>query len=398
MQALEGVKVADFTQLMAGGWATQKLGDMGADVIKIEPPGGEPQHGITYCGKLLDGEGIGFLAMNRNKRSVVLDLKSNAGHRAARAIIEDADVLAHNFRPGVMSRLNLSYDDVTAYNPDVIYLHVSGYGSTGPYAGRPGQDLIYQAVTGLTSYTGREGDPPTPAGTVVVDEHTATLAAMHTLEALYHRERTGTGQKIEASLFNSAIDFQCNELTYSMNTGEGLPRGKKTQGHPYLYPPYGVYETANGYAAIGMAPLEAVAAVFGFEELEQYETQVELFEHRDEIHDIIEAHTIERSTDVVVNALIEADIQANKVEPPTAVESHPQTEHNEMVIEVDHLNGGTFKTTGFPVKRTETPGGVNRSPPRLGEHTREVLTEVGYEAEAINELLESGAAVSDEDG
>lgn len=395
MYALEGVTVADFTQLMAGAWAAQKLGDMGADVIKIEPPHGEPQRDYTYCGRLLDGEGIGYLAMNRNKRNVVIDLKTEEGFEAAKAIVAEADVVAHNFRPDTMERLGFTYEDVVGYNPDVVYLHVSAYGSDGPYAGRPGQDLIYQAVTGLTSYTGREGEPPTPAGTVVVDEHTATLAALHTLEALYHRERTGKGQKVEASLFNSAIDLQCNELTYAMNFGEDLPRGEKTHGHPYLYPPYGVYEAADGYVAIGMAPLEAIADVFDRPALAEYETQAELFEDRDHIHDVIESYTTEHPAEAVVETLIEADLQANEVKGPTAVEDHPQAQHNELVIELDHPQGGQFKTTGMPVRLSETPDGVRRSPAQFGEHTREVLDEIGYDDGTIEELVASGAVRAD---
>jgi crotonobetainyl-CoA:carnitine CoA-transferase CaiB-like acyl-CoA transferase len=391
MHALEDVTVADFTQLMAGGWAAQKLGDMGADVIKIEPPHGEPQRNMTYRGQYLDGEGIGYLAMNRSKRNVVIDLKTEEGFEAAKSIVAEADVLTHNFRPGTMEKLGFTYTDVTEYNPDIVYLQVSAYGSDGPYAGRPGQDLIYQALTGLTSYTGRAGEPPTPAGTVVVDEHTATLAALHTLEALYHRERTGGGQKVEASLFNSAIDLQCNELTYAMNFGEDLPRGRKTHGHPYLYPPYGVYEAADGYVAIGMAPMESIAEVFDLPPLAEYESQAELFENRDEIHDLIETYTTEHSVESVVETLVEADLQANQVKGPTAVEDHPQTDHNDLVVEIDHPEGGEFKTTGTPVRLSETPDGVQRRPPRFGEHTREVLGEVGYDDGTIDDLVASGA-------
>ena len=395
MHALEDVTVADFTQLMAGAWATQKLGDMGADVVKIEPPHGEPQRAYTYCGRLLDGEGIGYLAMNRNKRNIVIDLKTDEGFEAAKEIVAEADVVAHNFRPGTMDRLGFAYEDVVEYNPEVVYLHVSGYGSDGPYADRPGQDLIYQAVTGLTSYTGRKDEPPTPAGTVVVDEHTATLAALHTVEALFHRERTGEGQKVEASLFNSAVDLQCNEVTYAMNVGEDIPRGEKTHGHHYLYPPYGVYEAADGYVAIGMAPLDAIAEVFDLPELAEYDTQAELFEDRDHIHDVIETYTTEHPAEAVVETLVEADLQANEAKGPSAVEEHPQAQHNDLIVELDHPAGGTFKTTGTPARLSETPDGVRRPPARFGEHTREVLAEVGYDDETIDAMVESGSVHAD---
>ena len=390
MQALGDVTVADFTQLMAGGWAAQKLGDMGADVIKIEPPGGEFQREMSYSGEYLDGVGIGHLAMNRNKRSVAIDLKTGEGLDVAKRIVEEADVLMQNFRPGVMERLGLDYDSVAEINPEIVYVSVSAYGEDGPYAERPGQDLLYQASTGLASYTGRAGEPPTPAGTVVVDEHTATLVALHTMHALYYRERTGEGQKIEGSLFNSAIDLQCNEITFTTNTGTSLERGAKTQGHPYLYPPYGIYETTDGHVAIGQVPIERVADALAIDALREYESQKELFENRDRIHDIIEEHTADRGTEAVVDVLVEADIQAAAVEPPENIVDHPQATHADMVLDVDHPNGGEFTTTGVPVKHSETPGRVNRRPPSVGEHNEEVLAELGFGAEAIDRFREDG--------
>jgi crotonobetainyl-CoA:carnitine CoA-transferase CaiB-like acyl-CoA transferase len=393
MRPLDDITIADFTQLMAGAWAAQKLGDMGADVIKIEPPHGEPQRRMTYCGEYLDGEGFGYLTMNRSKRSVVLDLKSDGGKEAAERIVADADVVMHNFRPGTMERLGFGYEDVVEYNENVVYVHVSGYGSTGPYADRPGQDMIYQAVSGLAANTGRANDPPTPAGTSVVDEHTGTLAAMHTLQALYHRLRTGTGQKVETSLFDAAIDFQCNELTYAMNTGEDLDRGEKTHGHPYLYPPYGIYETADGYAAIGMAPMDDIAGVLGDDALGEYDDQAELFARRDEVHDRIEESTKEWRTTELIDALVDADVQANAVAQSSDVESHPQAQHNDMVVELDHPAGGRFKTTGVPVSMSETPAELSRSPPAFGEHTRDVLVEHGYDEAEVESLVADEAAV-----
>jgi crotonobetainyl-CoA:carnitine CoA-transferase CaiB-like acyl-CoA transferase len=391
MQALADVTVADFTQLMAGGWATQKLGDMGAEVIKIERPGGELQRGMSYSGQFLDGFGIGYLAMNRNKRSVVVDLKTEAGHDVAREIVAGADVVIHNNRPGVMERLGLSYDDVTDVNPEIVYVEVTGYGSSGPYAGRPGQDLLYQAMTGLTTYTGRADDPPTPAGTVVADQHAATLAALHTVQALFHRERTGEGQKVETSLLDAAVDLQCNELTFAMNTGEDLERGEKTHGHAYLYPPYGIYETADGHVAIGMASLDSVAEAFGLDSLADYDTQSELFDARDEIHDRIESYTERHPTETVVEELVAADVQTSAVERPTAVPENPQVQHNDLVVELERPDGEPFRTTGFPARLSETELAADRSPPGLGADTRDVLREHGYADEEIDDLVECGA-------
>jgi len=393
MGVLDDTTVVDFTQLMAGGWTTQKLGDMGADVIKIERPGGDVQRQMGYQGKFIDGEGIGFLAMNRNKRSVAVDLKTDEGHEVARRLVEEADVMVQNYRPGVMERLGFDYETVAELNPGIVYVSVSAYGSDGPYAERPGQDLLYQAATGLASYTGRAGEPPTPAGTVVVDEHTATLAALRTMEALYHRLKTGEGQKVEMSLFDAAIDMQVNEITFTVNTDSHLDRGEKTHGHPYLSAPYGIFEAADGYVAIGYSPLPQVADALGLDELHEYDDadQPTLFEERDHVHDVIEAHTSEVPCEELVDTLVEADVQAATVEPPEAVPDHPQAQHNGMIVDVDHPRGGSFETTGIPGRLSETDGEIRRRPPALAEHTDEVLAELGYSDEEIGDLRERGA-------
>lgn len=389
-QILEDVTIADFTQLMQGSWAAQKLGDMGADVIKIEPPHGEPERQVTFGGEFFDGVAPGFLAKDRNKRSVVLDLKSDEGREAALDIIAEADVLMENFRPDVMERLGLSYEDVREINEDIIYVSASAYGSSGPYADRPGQDLLYQAMTGLTEITGRRDDPPTPGGTVFVDEHSATLIAYYTVSALLHRERTGEGQKIEASLLDSAVDFMSQEITYSLNTDKEFTRGKKMHGHHMLNPPYGIYETADSYLALGFSPLPLVAETLGLEEeLGDYESQEELYEHRDEIHDAIESETKRWQIDELVEELSAADIQAVKVAKPGDIADDPQIQHNDMLIDVEHPNGGSFKTTGFPVSMSKTQEAVNQRPPKLGEHTDEVLAEFGYDDEDIEAVHEA---------
>ena len=331
----------------------------------------------------------GFLAKDRNKRSVALDLKSEDGHEAALDIVKEADVMMENFRPDVMKRLGLDYETVQELNSSIIYVSASAYGSSGPYADRPGQDLLYQAMTGLASNTGRSGDPPMGAGSVVVDAHSATLIALYTMYALFNREMSGEGQKIEASLLNSALDLQCNELTYVLNSDEDLTRGERNLGHPMFWPPYGIYETKSTHIALGMSSLTAVGETFGINELTAYGDDIKtIFEDRDRIHSLIESYTRNKSVETLVEQLSNADVQAVEVADLSDVEDNPQIQHNDMILEVDHPDVGTFKTAGFPVEMSESEETVRYPPPSVGEHTEEVLKQFGYSTDEIRSVTE----------
>lgn len=389
-QALEDVVVADFSQMMQGPWATQKLAEMGADVIKIERLGGEWQRYLHVGGELPDDVSPFFLAMNRNKRSVTLDLKSDRGRDIALEIIGDADVLVENFRPGVMDRLGLGYDDVTEVNPEIIYVSGSGFGSDGPYKDRPGQDLLLQAMSGLTKTTGRRDDPPTAAGSAVVDEHSSMLIAFSTMVALYHKERTGEGQKVDANLLSAAIDFQCQEITAELTMDERFERSETGIASPFNEPPYAIYETADGHVAIAMAEIDVIAAVLDIdpETLPPFETPEESFEHRDEIKVALEAETRTRPTDDLLDSLLAEDIWVAEVNDFHDLPTDPQVQHNDMIVELEHPHGGTFQTTGLPVDLSETPPNIESRPPKPGEHSREVLKALDYDQATIEELIE----------
>ncbi|MFC7250725.1 CaiB/BaiF CoA transferase family protein [Halomicroarcula sp. GCM10025324] len=393
-RALDDIVVADFTQMMQGPWATQKLGDMGAEVIKIERLGGEWERTLEAGGRLLDDVSPFFLAMNRNKRSITLDLTSDEGRDVALDIVRDADVLVENFRPGVMDRFGLSYDEVAEVNPGIVYVSASGFGSDGPYVERPGQDLLLQSMSGLANYTGRKDDPPTPAGTAVVDEHAAMLIAFHTMVALFHRERTGSGQRVEVNLLNAALDFQCQEITAALNMDVEFERSEEGIAQAWLGGPYGIYETADDHVAIAMAPMETLAETLDLPELAKYETPEETFEHRDEIKRTLEAYTRDQQTDELLETLLADDIWAAEVNDFHDVAADPQVEHNEMLVELDHPVDGAFTTTGIPVTMSETPGDVRLHPPRPGEHTDEILAEFGYDETERERLLEDGVVGS----
>lgn len=381
-QLLENTTIADFSQLFQGPWATQKLAEMGADVIKIEPVTGEWMRSL----RIYEDVSPNFLAVNRNKRSIAVDLKSEEGLEIVKEVIAKADIVTENFRPGVMERLGLGYDDIRNICPDIIYVSASGFGPDGPYADRPGQDLLFQAMSGLTKQTGRRQDPPTPVGTSIVDEHSAMLIALYTTFALLHKERTGEGQKVEVNLLNSAIDFQCQGITAALNSDKKFERSSEGIMAPRAGPTHALFETVDGYVAIAMAPLDTLSEVLSIDGLEEYDTDRKAYENRDLIKRQIESFTRRYSTDELIEILLDADIWASKVNDYEDLANHPQVNHNEILVELDHPLGGSFITTGIPVSMSRTPCQITLRPPRLGEHTREVLHELGYHDDTIQTL------------
>lgn len=394
-KALDGVTIADFSQMMQGPWGTMTLADMGADVIKIEPIGGEYEHDVSVSGEMYRGRSPYYLAMNRNKRSVAVDLKDERGREAVRDIVAEADVLVENFRPGVMERLGFGYEDVREYNPSIVYASASGYGSTGPYEDRPGQDLLVQALSGIMKTTGRRGDPPTAAGTFVADELSALFTVLHVVIALYYREQTGEGQRIESSLLNSMIAGMCQEVTATTNLNVNFERPDRNISHSQFGAPYGVYETADGHLAISLGSLDDLAVALDLDVIANFDTPKRAFERRDQIHEEIESVTRDYGRDDLLDRLLEADIWAASVNSLEEMAEDPQVRHNEMLIEIDDPSVGTFKTTGFPVEMSETPGSVERPPPRVGEHTEEVLQEAGYDDDMITELVDDNVIASE---
>ncbi len=281
MMALEGVRVLDFTQMMLGPWGTQFLGDMGADIIKIERPKvGEWERGLAAMGELLNGTSPFFLAMNRNKKSLTIDLKDPRGKAIIYKLAETADLVAENFRPGVLDRLGLGYEDFKKINPSIVYVAGSGYGPDGPYVARPGQDLLIQSLSGIVAQTGR-GDEPTPTATSFVDASTALTLAFAAMVGLFHKERTGQGQRIDVSLFSTAIALQCQELTAFMNMNLHWERSKSGIGAPWLAAPFGIYRTQDGFMALSMSSLAVVGEILDLPALADYDTPKRAYEHRD---------------------------------------------------------------------------------------------------------------------
>src|SRR5919202_291376 len=295
--ALEGVRVLDFTQMMMGPWATQFLGDLGAEVIKVERRGsGEWERGLRAMGELLGGQSPFFLAMNRNKKSLTLNLKDPRAREVVLRLARDCDLVTENFRPGVMDRLGMGYADLAAVNPSLVYVAGTGFGPDGPYADRPGQDLLVQSISGLAAYGGRDGDPPTPAGSSIVDAATALLLAFSAMLGLFHRERTGEGPRIDVSLLNTAVALQCQELTAFMNLRRRFERSEAGIGGAWLSAPFGVYRTADGHLALAMGSLAVLGELLELPELTAYDTPERAWAERDDVYRIIAARLPERTT------------------------------------------------------------------------------------------------------
>ena len=374
---LKGLIVADFSQLAQGPWATQMLGDMGADIIKIEPETGDWMRHYSYGNQYPKGESISFLSFNRNKRSIALNLKDPRGNKVAKDIIAKADILVENFRPGVMDRLGLGYDDMKKINPKLVYCSSSGYGSSGPYLHRPGQDLLAQSISGTATLNGVKGQMPVVTAVGQADLLTSLFINQSILAAIYSREKTGKGQKIEANLLNSVVGFHVQEITAYLHKGSNPERSESGIPNPWLGAPYGLYHTKDGYIAIGMNSVQKLAKFVG---LSQYDSKEfasnNIIESRDEIRFAFDVAFQIKRTREWLEILLKEDIWCSQVNTFDEMVKDKQIKHNEMIIEIDHPVVGRVKTTGFPVWFSETPQKIYNPAPLLNGDAKEIMKEI----------------------
>jgi crotonobetainyl-CoA:carnitine CoA-transferase CaiB-like acyl-CoA transferase len=388
---LAGYRVLDCSIAMAGPFAAQRLGDLGADVVKVEPVTGEWQRHAAAGGAAGHRVNVSFLSLNRNKRSLAVDLKDPAGKEVLRRLVAGADVFLQNYRPGVADRLGVDYASLAAINPSLVYVSISGYGEDGPYAQRPGQDLLLQAMSGAMLSSGRSGEAPRAAGQYLVDAVTASTAFEGVLAALLHRERTGEGQLVTVNMLDAVTTLQMQEL--SVHTVGGLPQTRSAEPHAHVYirSPYGAFQTSDGYLVLAFPPLKKLGEILGEDSFLSMEDEEHGWTHRDEIFARTAARLLTRTSRHWLDAFAAAGIWAGPVYGYADLVQDPQIRHNGTFVTYDHPTEGRVTVPGFPYRFSATPPRIDRGAPLVGEHTREVLTEAGLAEREIEELFAAGA-------
>ncbi len=392
-QALDGVRVLDFTQLLQGPFATQMLGDLGADVIKIEKAGsGDLFRSMTFFNEWIGGsESPCFLPWNRNKRSLAINLKDPEAWEVLLKLAAKADMVVENFRPGVMDKLGLGYEDLSAVNPGLIYCSATGWGPDGPYVTRPGQDLLVQGVSGAAMASGKASDGPIAIGTALSDQ----LGAMHivyaVLAALYHREKSGEGQQIQVNLLQSVLAFEQQDFFTVQNMGRSFDRPESGIAHPGNGAPFGIYPTQDGYVSIAMSPWSKIVEAVGDPELSRYDDLQLLYDRRDEVYEVLAEYTRGKTTEAWLDIMLALDIWCAPVLEQREVAEDPQVKHLQAFTEIEHPRAGTVKVTNIPFRMSKTPGAIRRPAPLIGQHGEEILREAGLAEDAIEDLVARGS-------
>lgn len=385
------MRVLDVTQVMAGPFCAMILADLGADVVKIEPPGGDATRQMPGG---VGADTPAFNAVNRGKRSVAIDLKSPDGREVARTLARSSDILIENYRPGVMAGFGLDYEALAPLNPRLVYASISGYGQTGPSRAKGGFDLIAQGVAGIMSVTGETGGSPVKAGVPVTDLSAGLFALTAILAALHYRERTGKGQQIDTSLVDAGVALSVWEATEYFS-GSGIPAALGSAHR--MNAPYQAFQCLDGYITIGANSdrlFVRLCELFGHSE---WSARPEFADNRRRVANraalaaLIESVTRTRSRDHWLERLDAKQIPCGPINDYAQVFADPQVVARQMAVEVDHPTLGRLKALGSPMKMSETPPDVRRPAPRLGEHTDEVLRQAGFDVDEIGRLRKSGA-------
>ena len=388
--ALEGVKVIDFSQILAGPFCTAQLADMGADVIKVEKPGiGDDTRG--YGPPFINGESAAFLTLNRNKRSIVLNLKDDHGLDLARKLINEADVVVQNFRPGTIEKLGLGYDEVKMFNPSLIYCSISGFGNSGPSSHKAGFDIVAQGMSGIMSFTGFPNLPPAKVGVPIADLNTGLYSAFAIVSAYVNRLKTGDGQHIDSALLDSALAYTIYQSAdYFAEGSISQPLGS---AHPMLAP-YQAFKTSDGFINVGAAnqrTWELLCVALGRKDLlevEEFSSNANRVTNIEELIPILEKIFAAGTTNFWIGVLEKSGVPCGPIFNIHQVYEDPQVNARDMVVAMDHPISGQIKVIGVPVKLSLTPGSVRTSAPTLGQHTKEILRGLGLGDVEIDNLHE----------
>jgi len=391
---LAGIRVLDLATMLAGPYAATLLGDLGADVIKVESHYGDESR---HLGPERDGQRAPFVSLNRNKRGIVLDLRKPAASAAFARLAATSDVLVTNIREPALSRLGLDYEQVRRHRPDVIWVGVTAFGPDGPYAGRPGIDFLAQGYAGLLSLNGHPDGKPVRVTVPLVDVMTSELVVSGVLAALLVRGRTGEGQRIDVSLLDALVHAQASGLGAYFLTGEVTPRtGNRSQ----YFSPSGVYVCRDGRGIVITCPSEKFfgnlcgALEVKWSSEPRFATIEQRLAYQDELDAVLGARCRDFDRDALLERLIAADVLAAPIHEIPDVVRDPQVRHNEMIVATEHATLGAIDVTGLPIKLRGTPGSVRRSAPVQGQHTTEVLAELGYAADEIAALVRDGSAAT----
>jgi crotonobetainyl-CoA:carnitine CoA-transferase CaiB-like acyl-CoA transferase len=389
---LKGIRVLSFNHFLMGPVGVQFLADLGADVIAIEPPDGAFQRKWGGAdNKSIDGQTMLLLTGNRNKRSLTLDLKKPEAVEVARKLIATADVLAENYRPGVLDKLGLGFAEVRKIKPDIIYAAASGYGADGPYVNRPGQDLLVQALSGLATITGTREHGPRAVGVSAIDHHGAALFAAGILAALVRKERTGQGGRVDVSLLSAAIDLQMESFTGYLNGERPDDVRQPSSIAGWLYgAPYGIYATKDGHIAISLGSLDTLGDALGIP-AEQRIPDSDAYKRRDEAADIIAARVAELTTAECIKRFEARSIWHAAVNDYRDVVVDPQVAHNKSFQTVTGATGSPVTLVSHPVRYDGEVPQIRLPPQKLGAQSDEILRELGYDAAQVQALCARGA-------
>ncbi|GAF04501.1 formyl-coenzyme A transferase [Saccharicrinis fermentans DSM 9555 = JCM 21142] len=371
---MEGILVIDFSQYLSAPSASLRLADLGACVIKIEQPNtGDRCRSLYFSNLVMNDESSMFHAINRNKLSYQADMKNQTEREKVYKLIQQADVLIHNFRPGVVERLGIDYNTITSIQPDIVYAELSGYGKEGVWKDKPGLDLLIQSISGLTQLNGNEGDGPVPIGLGVVDILSGAHLCQGILACLFRKTSGGQGGRVEVSMLESALEYQFESVTaYFCDGGEPTVRPKTNSAHAYLGAPYGVYPTNNGFIALAMGQIPVLGELLGCPSLKKYPQPASWFTQRDEIKEILSDHLKTKNTQDWLDVLEPADIWCAEVMDWKTLFDTEAFKMLNMIQEVTMRDGYRFKTTRCPIQINGEWLTSECGTPKLGENTEEI--------------------------